>query len=520
MNGLYTTLILTLYTMSDHEKNVRVSFKLSREAAIKLREIALTKSELLCKLGVLAVQLGNESQICISSALNFENGVRTKISETGRTQNRCANKENGSLKDASNIPKLDNSVKTLLNVDRGVRPVDQALARATADSVLISDSLPSVSSLNKAPFMNKTSSQEDRATHKVQTNSNQDSYNTARDLRASIGENSAAKNQPAMKPISYNSVIKFNTKDTVSHNIEPHRNSFHAKQSSKKKNTNNVLHVKPAVKNLGEVVICTNNEIQDAITICSVDSVSGNTSKYAKDMTVCQEPKSKSDLKTHGQETIRKAKVFPQDLCSDSDGQKFDRTDIKMDSVILTEHDNMSNLTESFDCSVNNDIPTFPGHGISFAQHLINLSKQYRLENDKSPTAVANEKFFEASRIVRNDHVLRSFTTGNDKQEDFMDFSGQNALLFDGSYNTTTVKSAEELSKEQSEASPTNLDSMSEASADSLFEEARLGSVDELRYIGFIIISSNNYTISKITSPAATLPPAYLMHRNRCCYVF
>ena len=486
--------------MSDLERNVRVSFKLSREAAIKLREIALTKSELLCKLGVLAVQLGNESQICISSALNFENGVRMgNREETGRTKVRRANKEKGSLKDASKIPKLDNSVKRLSNVDRGVRPVDQALARAIADSVLISDTLPSMSSLNKASFMSKTSSQENRTTHEAQASSNQDSYNTARNLRASIGENNTTKNQPAMKPISYNSVIKFNAKDTVSQNAEPYRNSLYSKQSSK--NDNNGLHAKPAVKNLRDVVTCSSNEIQDDLTIRSVDSVSGNTSKYAKDMTVCQELNPKTSLKTQGQDTIRKAKVFPQDLPNvltnniDSDGKKCDRTDIKMDSAILNEQDNMPILTESFDCSVNNDIPTFPGHGISFAQHLINLSKQYRLENDKSPTALANEKFFEASRIVRNDHVLRSFTTANDKQEDFMDFSVQNALLFDGNYNTTTVKSAEELSKEQSEASPTNLDSMSEASADSLFEEARLGSVDELRYIHFnvIIISNNNY---------------------------
>ncbi len=489
--------------MSDRERNVRVSFKLSREAAIKLREIALTKSELLCNLGVLAVQLGNESQICISSALSFEHGARTGKNSTGKAQNRHAGKVKEPLKDASKNRKFENSVKGLLNVDRGVRPVDQALARATADSVMISDTLPSMSTLNKAAFMNKTSSQEnDRTTHEIHASSIQESCNTARNSCASFVENNTTENQPRMKPISYNGVIKFNAKDAVSQDIEPHRNALFEKQTSKK-DTKNALYAKPAGKN-------SSNEIQDDLTCIrrvNVDSVSGNTLKHAKDMTACQEstPTPRTCPRTQDQETIRKAKTPIQDLpklstnCIDSDGQKDDKTDIKMDSASLSEHDNMS--TDSFDCSVNNDIPTFPGHGISFAQHLINLSKQYRLENEKSPTGLANEKFFEASRFVRNDHVLRSFTTGNEKHEDFMGFSGQNALLFDGNYSTTAVKSAEELSKEQSEASPTNLDSMSETSADSLFEEARLGSVDELRYINIYVLILRNKRIIKLLSP-------------------
>ena len=466
--------------MSERERNVRVSFKLSREAAIKLREIALTKSELLCNLGVLAVQLGNESQICISSALSLGNSARTGKKRTERPQNRHVNRAKESFKDANKIPKLDNSFKRLLNVDRGVRPVDQALARATADSVMISDTLPSMSTLNKDAFINKTSSQEkNRTKHKVYTNSTKESSDTARNSSASFVENNTTENHP----ISHNGVIKFTVKDGTSQDGEAHRKALFEKQPSKK-DTKNASNANEDGKN-------SSNEIQDDLNIRSVnvDSVSDNTSKYAKNMTACQESSlmPKTNQKAQDEETARKAKTSVQEQPKpstnhiDSDGQKYDKTDIKMDSGSLSEHDNVSNMTDSFDCSVNNDLPTFPGHGISFAQHLINLSKQYRLENDKSPNGLANERFFEPSRFVRNDHVLRSFTTGNEKQEDFMGFSGQNALLFDGNYSA--VKSAEELSKEQSEASPTNLDSMSETSADSLFEEARLGSVDELRYL-------------------------------------
>ena len=513
MNGLCINPSLT---MSDRERNVRVSFKLSREAAIKLREIALTKSELLCNLGVLAVQLGNESQICISSALSFENGARTAANSnnTGKAQNRRVDKEKESLKVASKITKLDNNAtKRLPHVDRGVRPVDQALARATADSVIISDILPSMSTLNKAAFMNKTSSQENsRTAHEIHANSIQESYNTTRNLCPSFVESNTTENQVAMKSISYNGVIKFNAKDAISHDVESYRNALFETQPSKKDIKNAI---KPAGKNSKDDTACVGNEIQDDLTKRSVniDSVSANTLKYAKDKTVCQD--SNPLLKTnqdHQQTIIRKAKTSAQDLPKvstnniDPDRQNYDKTDIKMDSTLLNEHDSMSNMTDSFDCSVNSDIPTFPGHGISFAQHLINLSKQYRLENEKSPTGLANEKFFEASRFVRNDHVLRCFTTGNEKQEDFMGFSGQNALLFDGSYSTTVVKSAEELSKEQSEASPTNLDSMSETSADSLFEDARLGSVDELRY-------STSYHLSGHSRPNRSIP-YLLLHRS------
>ena len=490
--------------MSEREGNVRVSFKLSQEAAIKLREVALTKSELLCNLGVLAVQLGNESQICVSSAFSLRNSARTGSNSAGKAQNGHVNKEKESFKDASKIPKLDNSVKGLLHVDRGVRPVDQALARATADSVMISDTLPSMSTLNKAAFINKTSSQEkSRTKPEVCVGAIKESCNTVRNSNTSFVENNTTENQS----ISYDGVIKFSVKDGISQDVQPQRKALFEKQLSKK-GIKNAIYVKENGKN-------SSDETQDDLNVGSVnvDNVSHNTLKHAKNMTACQESSQmpRTSQKTQDDETVRKPKTSVEELpksstnCIDTDGQKHDKTDIKMDSSSLSEHDNVSNMTDSFDCSVNNDLPTFPGHGISFAQHLINLSKQYRSENEKSPNGFTNEKFFEPSKFVRNDHVLRSFTTGNEKQEDFMGFSGQNALLFDGNYSTTAVKSAEELSKEQSEASPTNLDSMSETSADSLFEEARLGSVDELS----LSPSSNENCVpvsgeenSRTTSPA------------------
>ena len=469
--------------MSDLERNVRVSFKLSREAAIKLREIALTKRELLCNLGVLAVQLGNESQICISSALSFENDARTENNSSGTAQNRQAAKEKQCLKDASKIPKVDNSVKKLLNVDRAVRPVDQDLARVTADSVMISDSLPPMDTLNKASFMKKISSQEDgRSAHEVRTSQSKSSCSTVRNLCTPVVDCNAGDDEIAVKHIPYNGVIKFNPKDAQE--AEAYRSALYEKQPSKK----STREAKTLGKNSKDDSYI-GNEIQDDLAIRSVNihSVSDNTTNYPKDMTVSQESNRKTSPKVQGQETANKPKTSIQDVSNiDADSEKCDKNDMKMDSATLSEPDAI-NMTESFDCvnGNSNDIPTFPGHGISFAQHLINLSKQYRSEHERSPTGLANERFFEPSTIVRNDHVLRCFTAANDKQEDFMGFSGQSALLFDGSYGSTAVKSAEELSKEQSEASPTNMDSMSEASADSLFEEARLGSVDELRYGNF-----------------------------------
>ena len=482
--------------MNDFDQNVRVSFKLSREAAMKLREFALTKTELLCNLGVFAVQLGNESQICISSPLNIDkdalNGAphcaKTNAGRQQKSQNGQA-KKSSELRDARrSVPKLN---KALLNVDRGVRPVDLALARATADSVMISDGLASMNAGNKAAFMNKTSTQKKKTsspkTDLISRQEGQHSKNTVRDSSASLVENSSPSNQAAMKPISHHGVIKFNTKNDE----EPCRSSTYGREHTDDSRRS---------KNVRDDGVCRQNEIQDGLSR-NAELVPSNATKYGKELTTASEEIRKIPTQNHegsGRKVQTKSQVLSKDSNSSidlgSNSNKDDKSEINMDvhTATLNEHDSISNMTDSFDCSVNTDIiSTFPAQGISFAQHLINLSKQYRLENEKSPV-MGSEKFFatQASRIVRNDHVLRCFTTGCEKQEDFMGFTGQNALLFDGSYKATAVKSAEELSKEQSEASPTNLDSMSETSADSLFEDARLGSVDELRYdISFSSVS-------------------------------
>ncbi|XP_028414599.1 uncharacterized protein LOC114537695 [Dendronephthya gigantea] len=474
--------------MNDFDQNVRVSFKLSREAAMKLREFALTKTELLCNLGVFAVQLGNESQICISSPLNFDKDVLTGASHCAKTsagrQQKSQNgqaKKPGELRDSRrSLPKID---KALLNVDRGVRPVDLALARATADSVMISDGLSSMNSLNKAAFMNRTSTQKNRTTSpKTDLISRREGHhnkNSLRDSSASAVGNSSPTNQVAMKPISYHGVIKFNSKNDE----ELCRSSPYGKEDSDDARRS---------KNVRGDSVCRQDEIQDGLSR-NIERVASDATKYGKELKTASEDVRKI-LTQSNEVSVPKSQVKSQDLSKasspidpDSNKNKDEKRAIKMDAqtATLNEHDGVSHMTDSFECSVNTDInsglSTFPAQGISFAQHLINLSKQYRLENEKSPI-MGSEKFFatQASRIVRNDHVLRCFTTGCEKQEDFMGFTGQNALLFDGSYKATAVKSAEELSKEQSEASPTNLDSMSETSADSLFEDARLGSVDEL----------------------------------------
>ena len=326
--------------MSGQEKSVRVSFTVSPEAAIKLREIALSKSELLRGLNVLAVQLGNESQICISSPLNFNFAggcgvaLKDKHSEEGFDSELT-----DSISEISEGEKMSEE-ESVSNVDRGVREVDQELALATAASVkLCDDHEPSELDTNKGSFTEK-----------------------------------------------------------ASHNEMNARNALYEEIHSKK-------------------------------------TRSAGVAKECAD--------------------VSRGKVTQE----------------------LTARNHSPN--------VNNDSNKFDGHsGVSFAQHLINLSKQYRSENPKSPTSISNDKFYlnDSSRIVVNDHVLRCF---NDKAEDFMGLNVNNSL-FD-SYGTS-VKSAEELSKEQSEISPTNLDSMSVSSADSLFEEARLGSVDELRYVKSIAL--------------------------------
>lgn len=469
--------------MSDCERNVRVSFKLSREAAIKLREIALAKSDLLCDLGVLAVQLGKESQICISSALTFEN-VNHSVSRAKKTRGK------GSLV-RSSVPKrkvtiLERSVdkRRFSNVDRGVQRVDEALARAAVASVAVSDArptLPSMGALNKATFMSKTSTHdaEDRS-HEPRANSDHvtNAVNKPRNSCASFVENNTAERCVPMKSISSDGTIKFNAKDAENVNRGAVLGAVHANHPSKKK----PFIVKQDCKNPKDDNVSVGKELPDDL---GVSSSSDDNLKHATDMAACQESsRGKSSPQDNQviQATVGDSKVSHNEKNIDV---KYDKGDVAISSAASLENNgddadtNMSSMSESFDC---NDMPTFPRHGISFAQHLINLSKQYRLDNEKSPNGLANERFFEPSRFVRNDHVLRSFTTGNEKQEDFMGLSGQNALLFDGNYSATAVKTAEELSKEQSEASPTNLDSLSEASADSLFEEARLGSVDELRY--------------------------------------
>ena len=333
------------------DRNVRVSFKLSHEAAIKLREIALTNGELLRGLGVLAVQLGNESQICISSPLNF-NLASSVARESPKVEKPAEEGFDSELTDSlSDISEGGGKIseeEAEFHVDRGVRDVDEEVAYATAASV-------------------KVSQDEPKPTSDIDAN------------KASLTEKSAQKNS------------KMNAaRNALYHEI-------HFKKSEE---------ARQMKEDSADVLIIKN----------------------PKEMTAGK------------------------------------------------ESPNINNEGNKFDGSTTN---------VSFSQHLINLSKQYRSENPRSPTSISNDKYYasHSSRIVGRDHVLRCF---NDKAEDFMGLSVNNSLLFD-SYGTSSVKSAEQLSKEQSEMSPTNLDSMSVSSADSLFEEARLGSVDELRYFKLYI---------------------------------
>ena len=321
------------------DRNVRVSFKLSHEAAIKLREIALTNGELLRGLGVLAVQLGNESQICISSPLNF-NLASSVARELPRVEKVAVEEGFDS--------ELTDSLSEIFDVDRGVRDVDEDVAYATAASV-------------------KVSQDEPKPTSDIDAN------------KVALTEKSTQKNS------------KMNAARCALYHEIHFKKSEEARQMKE-------------------------------------DSA---------DVLIIKNPKEMTPGK---------------------------------------ESPNINNEGNKFDGSTTN---------VSFAQHLINLSKQYRSENPRSPTSISNDKYYasDTSRIVGRDHVLRCFS---DKAEDFMGLSVNNSLLFD-SYGTSSVKSAEQLSKEQSEMSPTNLDSMSVSSADSLFEEARLGSVDELRYFKLYI---------------------------------
>lgn len=334
------------------DRNVRVSFKLSHEAAIKLREIALTNGELLRGLGVLAVQLGNESQICISSPLNF-NLASSVARELPRVEKVAV--EEGfdseltdSLSEISEGGGKISEEEAEFDVDRGVRDVDEDVAYATAASV-------------------KVSQDEPKPTSDIDAN------------KAALTEKSTQKNS------------KMNAARCALYHEIHFKKSEEARQMKE-------------------------------------DSA---------DVLIIKNPKEMTPGK---------------------------------------ESPNINNEGNKFDGSTTN---------VSFAQHLINLSKQYRSENPRSPTSISNDKYYasDTSRIVGRDHVLRCFS---DKAEDFMGLSVNNSLLFD-SYGTSSVKSAEQLSKEQSEMSPTNLDSMSVSSADSLFEEARLGSVDELRYFKLYI---------------------------------
>lgn len=336
--------------MSAQKKNVRVSFKLSQEAAIQLREIALTRSELLCNLGVLAVQLGNESQICISSPLSFNfaasggAALKQKASEEGFDVSELTDSA-GDLSENEKVCE-DEAVST---IDGGIREVDQALALATAASVKLSTDDPSSELLNKASL-----SEAERTNHDME-------------------------------------------------GISARTHAIHLKKPKE----GSIVVKEERADDMGSVIEINSQEL------------------------------------THGDD-------------------------------------------DSSSSNVNNESNKFDGpSGLSFAQHLINLSKQYRSDNEKSPTSITNDKYFvnDASQIVGSDHVLRCFS---EKPDDFLALSVNNPLLFD-SYEASAVKSAEELSKEQSEMSPTVLDSTSVSSADSLFEEARLGSVDELRYFIFFI---------------------------------
>lgn len=458
---------------NDVDQNVRVSFQLSREAAIRLRELALTKRDLLCKLGVLAVKLGNESQICVTSGRpEFEKRTHRTNLEVSREYGREKYNRYG---DAKKISKLNSTAgkRDFTISAKEMVSVCPALAKATADSVIISeDALPSVSLLNKESFMRGegSSSLYERFDARRSDDSTREYYGSVNEDPLSVKSILKAKNG-----------LKANTID---------KNKQAREMPSINTTNSSELYTKTTLKannvTLGNMVGKTNStisneefskadEVRDNILMENMDTSRKNITRgqvTCHDMTtgILKEDCGETDIFDNEEDIVKRDDEI---LCKG-------KNDLSIDSSSINEEDNLSNMTDSFDCSTNNEFGSLPCHGISFAQHLINLSKQYRLENEK-----CGDKFFEASKIVKNDHVLRSFTTGNDKQEDFMGLPGQNSLLFGDNFSASTVKSAEELSKEHSEASPTNLDTMSEASADSyhsLFEDAHLGSVHELRY--------------------------------------